>query len=280
MSPGPARRSSSGVACLVAELDETKSRQSETWSLGDYVSIGSRLAIVSELLCEAADLRSTWSVLDLATGPGTTALAAARRGCRVTGVDISERLLDQARARASAEGLTIDFAHEDAEQVPYQAHSFDAVLSTFGITFTPSPETVAREVLRVLRPGGRLALAHWGTSGPTAAEDEVVGRFAPHEGPPSPWVSELELRGLFGDEISGLTVNERQVVYRFASIEQYVDIAMTTFGPFMRLVDSLSPENRSRLRTELVEALYPFNQSGDDSMVIPYSYLEVIASRR
>lgn len=264
----------------VAELDEMKLQQSETWSLGDYCSIASRLAIVSELLCEAADLHSTWTVLDLATGPGTTALAAARRGCRVTGVDISERLLEQARARAAVEGLTVKLAHEDAEHLPYARHSFDAVMSTFGIAFTPSPETVAHEAVRVLRPGGRLALAHWGTGGAGAAEDEVVSRFAPDDSPPSPWVTESGLRGLFGDEVSELRVTEREVVYRFASIEQYVEIAMARFGPWMRLVDVLSEEDCAQLRTEMAEALGPFNRSGDDSMVIPFTYLEVIATRR
>jgi SAM-dependent methyltransferase len=264
----------------VAELDEMKLQQSETWSLGDYGSIASRLAIVSELLCEAADLHSTWTVLDLATGPGTTALAAARRGCRVTGVDISERLLTQARARAAVEGLTVHFAHEDAEHLPHATHAFDAVMSTFGIAFTPSPETVAREALRVLRPGGRLALAHWGTGGAAAAEDEVVARFAPEDSPPSPWVSESGLRGLFGDDVSELTVSEREVVYRFGSIEQYVEIAMASFGPLMRLVDALSEQDRCRLRTEMAQALARFNRSGDESMVIPFTYLEVIATRR
>lgn len=264
----------------VAELDEMKVQQSETWSLGDYASIASRLVIVSELLCEAADLRSTWSVLDLATGPGTTALAAARRGCRVTGVDISARLLTRARARAAAEGLSVEFAHADAEHLPYPTHSFDAVLSTFGIAFTPSPETVAHEALRVLRPGGRLALAHWGSGGAAAAEDEVLARFAPDDGPPSPWVTESGIRGLFGDEVSELSVSEREVVYRFASIEQYVEIAMGKFGPLMSLVDALSEEDRSQLRSELVQALGRFNRSGDDSMVIPFTYLEVIARRR
>jgi SAM-dependent methyltransferase len=264
----------------VAQIDDTKLRQSETWSLGNYSSIASRLAVVSELLCETADLRSTWSVLDLATGPGTTALAAARRGCRVTGVDISEHLLDQARARAAAEGLTVDFAHEDAEHLPYRSNSFDAVMSTFGIAFTPSPETVTHEALRVLRPGGRLALAHWGTGGAGAAEDEVMSRFAPDDGVPSPWATDVGVRDLLGDRVSQLRVTERDVVYRFDSIEQYVDTAMNRFGPYIRVAGALSTDDRSRLRTQLVEALRPFNRSGDHSMVIPFIYLEVIATAR
>jgi ubiquinone/menaquinone biosynthesis C-methylase UbiE len=264
----------------VARLDEVKSRQSETWSLGDYASIGSRLTMVSELLCEAADLRSTWSVLDVATGPGSTALAAARRGCRVVGVDISEALLAQARARANAEGLEIEFAHEDAEHLPYPDGSFDAVLSTFGVPFTPSPERVASEVLRVLRPGGRFALTHWTVTGANAAEGAVMERFAPSDGPPSPRMSEEGIRSLFGDGVTELQVDVRQVTYRFESIDRYIDLAMTRFGPFMRLADSLAPDDRAALCSELVEALDPFNQSGDDTMVLPFDYHEIVATRR
>jgi SAM-dependent methyltransferase len=264
----------------MASLDETKKHQSDTWSLGHYISIGSRLMIVGERLCEAADLRSTWSVLDLATGPGSTALAAARRGCRVVGVDISESLLAQARTRAAAEGLTIEFAHEDAEHLPYQDESFDAVLSTFGISFTPAPEQVASEVLRVLRPGGRFGFTHWTTTGANAAEGRAVGRFVPDDEPPSPWVSEAGVRELFGDGATQLDVVVREVVYRFDSIEQYVDTALNRFGPFMRLADSLAVEARSGLRSALIAALAPFNRSGDSTMVLPFDYLEVVGTRR
>ncbi|WP_299447936.1 class I SAM-dependent methyltransferase [uncultured Phycicoccus sp.] len=263
----------------MAALDDVKLQQSHTWSLGDYSSIGSRLSVVSEQLCETADLRAPWTVLDLATGPGTTALAAARRGCRVTGVDISEVLLERARARAAAEGLQVTFAHEDAENLPYDAGTFDAVMSTFGIGFTPSPEDVAREAMRVLRPGGRLALTHWAPGGANHAEAEVLARFS-EPGPPSPWESESGIRALFGDGVQDLVVTEREVVYRFDSIGHFVDTAMTLFGPFMRLVESLSVEHRARLRSELVAALGPFNRSGDDSMVMPVPYLEATASRR
>ena len=284
---GPGRHTSSTVdtrsarlySAEMAALDGVKLQQSHTWSLGDYSSIGSRLSVVSEQLCETADLRAPWTVLDLATGPGTTALAAARRGCRVTGVDISEALLGRARARAAAEGLAVYFGHEDAENLPFETGSFDAVMSTFGIGFTPSPEAAAREAMRVLRPGGRLALTHWAPGGANRAEEEVIARFD-EAGPPSPWASESGIRALFGSDVSDLVVTERDVVYRFDSIGHFVDTAMTRFGPFMRLVESLSEEDRDRLRTEMVAALGPFNRSGDESMVMPVPYLEVTATRR
>lgn len=272
-------RSAQNYAPEMVVLDGVKLQQSHTWSLGDYYTIGSRLSVVSEQLCETADLRSPWAVLDVATGPGTTALAAARRGCRVTGVDISEALLNHARARAAAEGLEVTFAHEDAEDLSFGTGSFDAVMSTFGIGFTPSAEDAAREAVRVLRPGGRLAFTHWAPKGVNLAEDEVVARFT-EAGPESPWASESGIRALFGAEVSDLVVTERDVVYRFDSIWHFVDIAMTRFGPFMRLAQSLPDEDRDRLRTELVAALRPFNRSGDNSMVMPVPYLEVTATRQ
>jgi hypothetical protein len=153
------------------------------------------------------------------------------------------------------------------------------VLSTFGIGFTPSPRAAAREAMRVLRPGGRLALPHWAPGGANRAEEEVIARFV-EAGPPRPWASESGIRALFGSDVSHLVVTELDVVYRFDSIGHVVDTAMTRCGPFMRLVESLSEEDRDRLRTEMVAALGPFNRSGDESMVMPVPYLEVTATRR
>jgi SAM-dependent methyltransferase len=176
--------------------------------------------------------------------------------------------------------LPRQLAHEDAEDLPHADASFDAVLSTFGIPFTPSPERVASEVLRVLRPGGRFAFTHWTTTGVNAAESRAVERFAPDDGPPSPWVSEARIRGLFGDGVTQLEVKVRQVIYRFDSIQQYVDVAMTRFGPFMRLADALALGDRAALRSGLIDALAPFNRSDDDTMVMPFEYHEVVATRR
>src|SRR5215210_8857885 len=141
------------------DLAAIKDRQQKTWTTGNFARIGNRMVIVGELLCEAVDLRAGDRVLDVATGSGNTALSAARRFCDTTGIDYVPDLTGQAEERAEAEGLEVAFEVGDAEDLPYQEASFDAVLSTFGIMFAPDQETTACELLRVCKPGGRIGLA-------------------------------------------------------------------------------------------------------------------------
>lgn len=260
-------------------LSDLKRAQAETWSLGNYSAIGSRLNIVSEQLCETADIRAGWKVVDLATGSGNTALAAARRGCQVTGVDFSESLLKQARARAAAEGLDIDFINQDVETLPFDPASFDAVLSTFGVVFTPEPESMAAEMLRVCRPGGVIALTRWAAGGGNDVENEVIARFFPDDAPLGPWDSETGIRELFGNGVGRIEFAARDVLYRFPTVASYVDTAIHQFGPFMRMAASMHPDDLGRMRAELIENLEALNRSGDASMVISFPYQEVVASR-
>ena len=156
-----------------------KTQQQEGWSAGDYALIGSRLVIVSELLCEAVDLRADHRVLDVATGHGNTALAAARRGCDVTGVDFAPALLAQARQRAAAEHLRVHFQEGDAEELPFPDGTFDVVLSTFGVPFASDQSKAAHELLRVCRGGGKIGLANWAPTGANAAENRIFERYFP-----------------------------------------------------------------------------------------------------
>src|SRR5215218_7333302 len=143
------------------DLATIKGRQQKAWSTGDYGRVGVTLLMMGEQLAEAVDLRSGQSVLDVASGNGNAALAAARRFCEVTGVDYVPMLLDEARKRAQAEGLEADFVEGDAEELPFEDASFDAVISTLGVMFSPDQEKAAQELLRVVRPGGTIALANW-----------------------------------------------------------------------------------------------------------------------
>jgi ubiquinone/menaquinone biosynthesis C-methylase UbiE len=126
-----------------------KARQQKTWSAGDYSVIGATLVVISEELCEVTDLHAGQSVLDVATGSGNTALAAARRFCEVTGIDYVPALLEDGRRRADAERLHVTFQEGDAENIPFADASFDVVLSTVGVMFTPNQEKAASELLRV-----------------------------------------------------------------------------------------------------------------------------------
>ena len=130
-------------------LAAIKARQQQTWGSGDYAVIGTTLSITGELLCEAVDLRPGERVLDVAAGNGNATLAAARRWAEVTSTDYVAALLEQGRARATAERLPVTFQEADAENLPFEDGSFDVVLSVFGVMFTPDQERAAQELLRV-----------------------------------------------------------------------------------------------------------------------------------
>jgi ubiquinone/menaquinone biosynthesis C-methylase UbiE len=266
----------------MTERGELKARQRRTWTAGEYALIGSRLVIVSELLCEAVDLRANHRVLDVATGHGNTAIAAARRGCDVTGVDLAPALLEQARQRAAAERLHVHFQEGDAEELPFSDATFDVVLSTFGVSLVPDQRKGAQELLRVCRGGGLIGLADWAPVGANVAESRVFDKyFPPAPGAPrNLWGTEEGVRSLLGDRVALLRATPRSVVYRFRSVEAYVDTLRTSFGPVVQRMESLTADQRKGLIRDLVEALGNFNQSGDETLMLPFDYLEIVATRR
>jgi ubiquinone/menaquinone biosynthesis C-methylase UbiE len=183
-----------------------KVRQKATWASGDYSVIGNTLQIVGETLCEAADLRAGQRVLDVAAGNGNATLAAARRWCEVTSTDYVPALLERGRERAAAERLHgIDFREADAEALPFDDGSFDAVVSTFGCMFAPNPPRVAGELLRACRPGGRIAMANWTPDGFIGQVFKAVGKHVPPPAgvtSPAQWGSRARIDELFGNSAS------------------------------------------------------------------------------
>jgi ubiquinone/menaquinone biosynthesis C-methylase UbiE len=156
-----------------------KSRQRGAWATGNYSIVGTTLQIVGESLCEALDLRAGSRVLDVAAGNGNATLAAARRFCEVTSTDYVPGLLEAAWRRAEAERLIVDFREADAEELPFADATFDVVLSTFGVMFTPDQERAASELLRVCRPGGRIGLASWTRESFVGQMFRVLGQHVP-----------------------------------------------------------------------------------------------------
>jgi len=260
-----------------------KGRQQQTWASGDYHVIASLIVPVSELLCEAVDLRAGERVLDVATGSGNAAIAAARRLCEVTGVDYVPQLLERGRARAAAEDLRVSFEAGDAEALPVADASYDVVLSTFGSMFAPNQEQAARELLRACRPGGRIGLANWTPEGWVGEMLRIVSRYvAPPAGlrPATRWGTEDGLRDLFGNGISALQASPRSFVWRFASAQQYLDIFRTYYGPVNKAFAALDGTGREALARDLVEAVERFNRSDDGTLLVPAEYLEVVAIRQ
>lgn len=253
-----------------------KGRQREMWAAGDYAAVATPLVIVSELLCEAVDLRAGSRVLDVATGSGNTALGAARRRCEVTGLDYVAALLERARERAVAERLEIRFEEGDAESLPYPDGAFDAVLSTFGVMFAPDQERAASELLRVCRPGGRIALANWTPEGFVGQWFQITARYAPLPPgvkPPLRWGTEAGLRELLG---RNMAIEKRMYVLRYRSGQHWLDYFRSNFGPTRQTFERLDEAGQRDFAAELLALAQRFNRTGEESFVAPAEYLEVV----
>jgi ubiquinone/menaquinone biosynthesis C-methylase UbiE len=260
-----------------------KGRQRQTWASGDYHMIASIIVPVSERLCDAADLRAGERVLDVATGSGNTAIAAARRLCEVTGVDYVPTLLERGRRRADAEGVRIMFKEGDAEALPEPDGAYDVVLSTFGVMFAPNQEQVARELLRVCRPGGRIGLANWTPEGWIGEMFRITSRYVPPPAglrPPVRWGTEDGVRELFNGGLASLQAKRRSFFWRFASAEQYLDLFRTYYGPTYKAFEALDESGRRALASDLTDAVERFNRADDGTLVVPGEYLEVVVTTR
>ena len=174
-----AELTSQNAATPKPDLRSIKSRQQGAWASGDYAVVGTTLQIVGETLCEALDLRSNQKVLDVAAGNGNASLAAARRWCDVVATDYVPALLDRARERAEADHLQISFQEADAEALPYADGSFDVVVSTFGVMFTPDQDRAAAELARVCKSGGKIGLANWTPDGFIGQLFKTIGKHMP-----------------------------------------------------------------------------------------------------
>jgi SAM-dependent methyltransferase len=264
------------------DLEAIKAKQRATWSSGDYSVVGSTLQIVGETLCEAADVSAGERVLDVACGNGNATLAAARRFAQVTGVDYVPSLLERARARAAADGLALELREADAEALPFADEAFDAVLSTFGVMFTPDQERAARELLRVCRPGGRIALASWTPDGFIGKVFRAIGAHVPPPAgvrSPALWGTEARLAELFDDGARELRAARRQFAFRYRSPAHFVEVFRTWYGPVHRAFAALPPEGRRELERELGALLEAMNVGRGGALVVPSDYLEAVVVR-
>jgi SAM-dependent methyltransferase len=265
------------------DLKVVKGRQQVTWSSGDYSRVGNTILLTAELLCEAVDLRAGQRVLDVASGSGNAALAAARRFCDVTSTDYVPALLDDARRRAEADGFPMAFQEADAENLPFEDASFDVVLSTFGAMFAPDHEQVARELVRVCRPGGKIGMVNWTPEGYLGDFFRTMGKHVPPPaGVQSPmrWGDEANLRRLFGDGIAELTATRRMFVFRQRSPRAWIDYFRTFYGPTLKAFESLDGAAQERLTADLEAMIQGHNVANDGTMVVHAEYLEVVAVRR
>ena len=266
------------------DLAAIKARQQKTWASGDFAVIASRIVLVSELLADAADLRAGWRVLDVACGNGNAALAAARSGADVVGVDYVPALLENGRARAAAEGLDVEFQLGDAEDLPAGDASFDAVLSVFGSMFAPDHKRTAGEILRVVRPGGTVGLVSWTPDGFIGDMFRVITAHVP--GPagvrsPLLWGTEEHLAELFGDAVADIRSVQRTCTWRFTSAEEMVAFFRRWYGPTVKAFEALDEEGRTALAADLVDLVRRQDRlGGDGGIAVPARYLETVLTVR
>jgi ubiquinone/menaquinone biosynthesis C-methylase UbiE len=265
------------------DLKALKTRQHGAWSSGNYAIVGATLQIVGEELCEALDLRSGQKVLDVAAGNGNVTLAAARRWCEVTSTDYVPNLLERGRARAEAEGWSIEFKEADAEDLPFAEASFDAVVSTFGVMFTPDQDRAAAELARVCRRGGKIGLANWTPEGFIGQLFKTIGKFVPPAtGAKSPalWGTKARLGEMFGAVASSIKAEPRNFVFRYRSPEHFIEVFQNYYGPMLKAFAALDDTGQGGLRGELLALIGRMNRAKDGTMVLPAEYLEVVIARR
>jgi SAM-dependent methyltransferase len=265
------------------ELRAIKARQQVTWASGDFAVVASRIVLVAEQLCDRADLRAGWRVLDVATGSGNAAIAAARLGCDAVGVDYVPALLERGRMRAEAEGLDVELVEGDAEELPFEDGAFDAVVSVFGTMFAPDHFKTAAELLRVCGPGGTIALASWTPTGFIGELFRTVSQYTPPPaGVASPmlWGTEEHLARILGNGIASLALTERTFDFRFATAREFVAFFRRWYGPTVRAFAGLTDAAGAALEDDLVALAREYNRlPGSQAVAIPAVYTEAIAVR-
>ncbi len=267
----------------MADLKAVKAQQLKTWATGDFAMIAWNTVFPGELLCEAAALRAGEKVLDVATGSGNAALSAARRGCEATGIDYVPALIERARERAAVERLPARFEVGDCEDMPFSDGEFDVVLSVYGSMFAPNQDKAAQELVRVCRPGGRIAMSNWTPVGFWGQTFRLMAKYLPPvEGlrPPPEWGTEKRLKELFGGATSSIHIADRSALFRYRDSTHWIETFRTYFGPIMRVLGTLDESRQGEFLKELDDTLNRFNRSGDDTLVVSSDYLEVVMTKK
>jgi len=268
---------------LAPDLAALKTRQQAAWSSGNYAIVGATLQIVGEELCEALDLKAGSKVLDVAAGNGMASLAAARRWCDVTSTDYVPALLERGQARAASEGWQIEFREADAENLPFDDNSFDTVLSTFGVMFTPNQDRAAAELMRVCKPKGQIGLANWTPEGFIGQVFKTLGKYLPPPaGTKSPalWGTSARLTQMFDAGARSISAESRIFKFRYRSPAHFLDVFKTYYGPVLKAFAALEPAKQEELYDDLHALIVRMNRSGDSTMVVPSEYLEVVITKR
>jgi SAM-dependent methyltransferase len=265
------------------EMESLKARLKAMWMAGDFGQVAKHIETVAEEFISRLALKPGVHLLDVACGSGNLAIPAARAGAIVTGVDIATNLLEQARARADSEGLTIRFDEGDAENLPYDEASFDVVVSMFGAMFAPRPELVAAELARVCRPGGRIAMANWTPEGFVGQMFKTGAKHAPpppNIPAPIKWGEEKTVSERLRDGFTDLQLTRRKCRFKYPfPPAEVVEFFRAYFGPTQRAFEALDAAGQAALRNDLERLWSEHNRATDNTTDVEGEYLEVIATR-
>jgi SAM-dependent methyltransferase len=274
-----------GNPATIPNLEAVKARQKATWESGDFGQIARTIEHIAEEFVARQPLQPGSHMLDVACGTGNLAVIAARRGCAVSGIDTAANLIGQARTRARVEGLRIDFKEGDAEALPFAGAQFDLVVSMFGVMFAPRPKVAAAELLRVTKPGGRVALANWT---PEGFIGEIFNVFKAHlppppAGVPSPmdWGNEATVRTRLGHGFTEVRLTHRIALMRYPiPPAETVEFFRRYYGPTRQAFASLDTFAQAALRRELVDLQTAYNiAKTPNTTEVAAEYLEVVAVR-
>ena len=267
----------------MTDVEQLKDATREVWSRGDYAKLAPRIETAARELVDACAISAGQKVLDVAAGNGNVAVLAAREGAAVVASDLTPAMVELGRMRTESEGLDVEWRVADAEELPFEDESFDCVTSVFGAMFGPRPEVVARELFRVIRPGGTAGMANWSPDGFMGQFFELFNRYGPprSEDLPHPleWGREEVVRERFEGLAGSIAIERRWVRWSFGDPDEAFRFYGETAGTSSSIVAALDEEARERLRREFVELVEEWNQASDGSVEIDAEYLLVVARR-
>jgi ubiquinone/menaquinone biosynthesis C-methylase UbiE len=270
------------TAASTTTVDDLKNKLKKIWMAGDYDRFSRYMEGTARDFYERLNAAPGSQFLDVGCGSGQLALLAARDGLNVIGVDIAGNLVERARERAQAEGLTARFEEADAEALPFEDASFDVVASLIGAMFAPRPDLVAQELLRVCCPGGTIAMANWTPQGFIGQMFRAVSKFIAPSGMPSPvlWGEEAVVRERIGAGLSELSLIRRNYSFSYPfPPSEVVEVFRLYYGPTNQAFASLDSSGQENLQRELEALWSSHNLAGAGSTTVFAEYLEVIGVR-
>ncbi|RBW52560.1 class I SAM-dependent methyltransferase [Ruegeria sp. A3M17] len=259
-----------------------KAKQNVAWGSGDYAKVGVTLQITGEELAEAMAMNPDAKVLDVAAGNGNATLAFARRFCDVTSTDYVEALLEASSQRAKAEGLFVSYKVADAEDLPFTDQSFDAVVSTFGVMFTPNQQQSAAELQRVVKPGGKIGMANWTPESFIGQLFKTIGKHVPPPAgvnSPALWGSREWVDETFGNNCEISSFRRKNFMFRYRSADHFLEYFRTFYGPMQKAFEALDAAGQTALRGDILALIEKFDISTNDSVCIASEYAEIIVAR-